>query len=229
MKAMNDKSDGNNLLLMILTPFILLLFCVSVLIVCSIKPYNKISTLLNLVFMDEFRANPDEGLIIRDNDIVFDYSGETSPEGDVIRPSFGEQFASLRADALGQSVPVYWGSSREIFKRGACQASYSKLPGEKGRAVISAHEDTFFSGLADMNVGDTVTLYTNYGEFVYTVREKISFESSDNTYVNTSENEEMVLYTCKKDVLGPTDTRVGVICDVTEKKFYVETSEDRGN
>lgn len=225
---MKDNKKKNSILLYISTPVIVLLLCVGIAAVASIKPYNKASVYLNLAFMDDFKTAPNDGLnglIIKDGDIQLDYTGETSEEGELIIPSFGEQFAVLRSENLGISVPVYWGSSRELFDRGACQATFSKLPGAVGNTVISAHEDTFFAELHNLTAGDIVTVNTNYGEFVYTVTETVSFKKTNKKYVNPTEDTRLTLYTCKKDVLGSSDERIGVVCELTEKKFYVQTEE----
>lgn len=228
---MNSKKKNNSLIL-ILTPVFLLMLCIGIILVASIKPYNKLSVYLNLVFMDEFKTNPSDGLsglTIKDGNIILDYNGETSSEGELIRPSFGEQFAVLRSDALENSVPVYWGSSRELFERGACQATYSKLSGDIGNTVISAHEDTFFADLSNLVVGDTITINTNYGEFLYTVKETISFNKTSKKYVAPTDDIRLTLYTCKKDILGSSSERIGVVCELTEEKFYVQIEEDSEN
>lgn len=220
-----NKNNKGEFLLHLITPAIMLLICVGVLIVMAIKPYNKLSVYLNLAFMDEFQTNPDEGvagLVIRENDIDTQYQGDTFEEGEIIRPVYGEQFAVLRSTGLDISVPVFWGSGRELFERGACQASYSKLPGDGGNVVISAHVDTFFSGLSNLRSGDTVTVNTQYGEFTYTVTELIEFKKTNKKYVSSTEEEILTLYTCKKDVLGASEDRIGVICELTEGKFYNE-------
>ena len=97
---MEKKSGEKNRAIYIVTPFIVLLISMAVLIVAAIKPYNKLSVYLNLAFMDEFRNNPnndDNGLVIpTPNEINTNYSGETSENGEVVRPNFGEQFAVLR-------------------------------------------------------------------------------------------------------------------------------------
>ncbi len=226
-----NENKKSSLLLMIMTPVIMLLLCAGIAVVALIKPYNMASVYLNLAFMDDFKTTPDSGtngLIISDGNIITDYSGETSDTGEVVIPTFGEQYAVLRSSGFDLSVPVYWGSAPELLERGACQATYSKLPGITGNAVISAHEDTFFAELYKLEPGDTVTLNTNYGEFVYTVKEKISFKKTDNKYVVPTEDDRLTLYTCKKDILGSSDERVGVVCELTEKKFYVQT-EEAGN
>ncbi len=225
---MDENKKKGSLLPVIITPFIVLLICTAVIILAAIKPYNKVSMYLNLAFNDSTHSNPvnsSNGLVIKEGNINLEYEGETSDEGEVVRPSFGEQFAVLRSDKLGVSVPVYWGSERELLKRGACQASYSKLPGDKGHTVISAHADTFFAKLSELEQGDTVTITTSYGEFEYTVSSCISFKKTDKKYVNPSDDTKLTLYTCKMDILGASDERIGVVCELTEKKFYVQAEE----
>ncbi len=229
---MSSKNKKAGLLLIIFTPLIVLLLSVSILIAAMIKPYNKLSVYINLAFMDDFKTNPNNGLnglVIRDNEIKTDYTGNTSEEGEFIRPVYGEQFAVLKSSALGIDVPVYWGSASELFERGACQASYSALPGDKGNTVISAHVDTFFSELTELKTGDKITVNTNYGEFIYTVKETVTFPKTKKTYVVPTEDSRLTLYTCKKDILGSSDERYGVICELTERKFYTEAGEETEN
>lgn len=214
---------GSEKAIHIITPFIVCLICLGIFVVAMIKPYDKLKVYLNLAFMDDLKITPDggtNGLVIREQEIKEDFSGETNETGEIIRPQFGELYALIKSDKLELDVPVYWGSDSQLFERGACQSTSSVLPGEDGNIVISAHEDTFFSELSNLAVGDTVTLNTNYGQFTYKVRELIEFQKDNNKYVVPSEETKLTLYTCKKDVLGSPDGRVGVICDLTEKNFY---------
>lgn len=215
--------ENSKKVLHIITPCIVLLICLGILVVAMIKPYDKIKVYLNLAFMDDLKITPDgstNGLVIRENEIKEDFSGTTNETGEIVRPQFGELYALIKSDRFEVDVPVYWGSDSQLFERGACQSTSSVLPGEDGNTVISAHEDTFFSELSGLAVGDVILLNTNYGQFTYTVRELIEFQKDNNKYVVPSEDTRLTLYTCKKDVLGSPDGRVGVICDLTEKKFY---------
>ncbi len=208
----------------IITPIIIAAICLGTIIAASIKPYDKAKVYLHLAFMDDSKidpANKNTGMTIRDNKIISGYSGETSDEGEVVRPKYAELYAEITSKALGITVPVYWGSDVELFERGACQATSSAVIGDKGNTVISAHVDTYFSDLGGLDVGDTVTLNTNYGEFTYTVREKIEFKSKDKSYIVPKKEDLLTLYTCKKDVFGSSDKRFGVVCELTERKFYV--------
>ena len=225
---MSNKQTKDSRLVCIATPFILLFICVGIFIAAMIKPADKLKVYLNLAFMDNLKSNPESagsGLFIREKDIIDDYSGDTYEEGEFIRPKFGEMYAILTSSAFDLQIPVYWGSNSELFEHGACQSTGSIIIGDKGNSVISAHEDTYFADLYKLQKGDNITLKTNYGEFSYSVTETISFNKSDSKYVSPSETSKLTLYTCKKNVLGSSDERIGVICEPVSKKFYKKAGE----
>ena len=225
----NKKNDR---LIHIVTPFIVVLLCFAIVAVSLIKPYDKLKMYLNLAFMDDLKTNPetrDSGLVIKENDIVTSYDGNTSDEGSIKRPEFGEMYAVLDSEAFGTSVPVYWGSTPELLDLGACHATGSVVIGDKGNSVISAHVDTFFADLEKLKVGDIISVKTNYGEFVYTVKENILFNKTDGRYVSPTEDDRLTLYTCKRDLLGNAEQRTGVVCELTERKFYSDSEGGSGN
>ena len=227
---MNNKQANDGLLIHIVTPFILLFICVGILIAAMIKPADKLKVYFNLAFMDNLKNTPDSassGLIIKENEIISEYDGETFEEGEIVRPKFGEMYALLSADVLETSIPVYWGSSSELYERGVCQASSSAVIGDTGNTVISAHQDTFFADLDKIKTDDKIYLKTNYGEFEYTVKEIFVFNKKQSKYVSPSKISKLTLYTCKKDVLGNSDERLAVVCEPTEKKFYNKAEEDK--
>jgi len=226
-----DKKQKTALPVWILTGLFLLILCIAVSIALLIRPYEKAQTYLNIVFMDQnMKIAPSsglEGLVIKENQI------ETTPvsdipeaeqkfydTGEIIRPVFGEQYAVLQCDAISLSVPVYWGSSAELLERGACQASSSVVIGEKGNSVIDAHVNTFFADLNQLENGNLITLYTSYGIFEYQVSEKIQFLNTDKKYVLPTDDDRLTLYTCEAQVLGTSDNRTGVICNLISRKFY---------
>ena len=165
-------------------PVLMLLFCGALMLLCGIKPYERLTTYLNIAFMDtQHIQDPNAGLIIIDKNISTDYQGETKSEGVVAHPAFGEQYAVLKSEAISLNVPVYWGSNATLLKKGACQPSNSSVVGEQGNAVIDAHVNTFFANLAKLKKGDTVQVFTEYGSFTYTVQKLVTFDKSDSTYV----------------------------------------------
>lgn len=219
---MSKEKQKQSRALYLITPFIVLLLCAGILAAALIKPMDKLKVLLNVAFMDNLKTNgsDDSGLVIKPSDIISDYSGETSETGELVYPSFGEQFAVISCKAFDVDVPVYWGSGQELLEHGACQSPDSTLPGGGGNVVISAHVDTFFSQLDKLKKGDLVTIKTNYGEFRYKITEEIEFKSTENKYVVPSKDEHLTIYTCKKDALTSSDQRFGFIGELAEIRFY---------
>ena len=229
-KSEKSEKVGSRLPLYLVTPFLVFSLCLGLLLVVMIKPYDKLKVYLNVAFMDNLKSDPLEdntGLVIKNNEILEEYSGETSDTGEVMHPSFGEQFAIISSDVFEVDVPVYWGSEAELLELGACQPSGSVVVGSEGNAVISAHVDTFFANLTDLQVGDSVQIKTNYGKFDYKVSELIEFKSTSNKYLKPTDDTRLTLYTCKKDVLGGSDMRVGVIC-TPEKSVFYKTQDGGG-
>lgn len=219
MSRVNHKKRA---VLSLATPIIMLVMCIAIIVLCGIKPYNVLSKYVSLAFMDDMKVtSKEQGLVIKDGDIVIGNSKETSPTGDVVYPNFGEQYAVLNCSTVDISVPVYWGSNSTLLEKGACQPTTSAVIGTDGNTVIDAHVNTFFENLDSLQVGDIVTLNTNYGEFTYQVREKIEFDKYDKSYLNPKDENVLTLYTCKIQLLGTSDVRVGAICDLIESKFYV--------
>lgn len=121
---MSEKKKKDDLIIHIVTPFIVLFLCVGIFIAAMIKPSDKLKVYLNLAFMDNLKSTPDSagsGLIVRDNEIIDEYDGQTYESGEVIHPKFGEMYAVLTTSAFDISIPVYWGSNSELFEHGACQ------------------------------------------------------------------------------------------------------------
>ena len=211
----------------IAAPIFIAAISVAVIALAMIKPYDKLKMYADIAFMDKLKTDPEDssGLVIRENDIETEHTGETFKEGEIVRPKFGELYAILKCEAFEVDVPVYWGSKAELLEKGACHSSGSSVIGDKGNSVISAHVDTFFADLSKLKKDDVITVNTNYGAFTYKVTELITFNSTDRKYVIPSEKDKLTLYTCKKDVLGNADKRIGVICEPVDKAFYTKAKE----
>lgn len=227
--TVDPKKDKKNIPLHIVTPVLVCAVCAGIAVAALIKPSDKLKTYANIAFMDSLRSDPlsdDSGLVIKENDIITDYSGKTSSSGNPVRPSFGELYALVTTDALGINVPVYWGTTTELLEHGACQSSSSAVFGTEGNSVVSAHVDTYFADLSDIKEGDTVTVYTNYGKFTYNVEKLIEFSSTDRKYIMPTDDDILTLYTCKHDLLGASDKRIGAICSLDESVFYTEKEDE---
>ena len=173
MKQKSSKPEKTSasalpLAMPLILPVVTLLLCAAIVLVCSLRPYEKLHTYLQIAFMDDLKQAPSsssDGLEIVQNDITTNYSGKIAKTGEPVYPAFGEQYGVLSCEAIDLYVPVYWGATSELLELGACQTTASAIAGAGGNAVISAHVNTFFNRLDELQTGDTLTLYTNYGRF----------------------------------------------------------------
>lgn len=228
MKKINSRQKPP-LLIEILTPLLLLVLASGILLLCAIRPYELCKTYLRVAFMDSTgssSAGGTAGLHITETDINTNYSGETSDTGQALVPAYGAQCAILEAEAIDLYVPVYWGSGTELLEKGAVQSPSSPPLGDAGNSVVSAHVNTFFHDLMDLSLGDTVIAYTTYGKFSYKVTEIISFDSTDKSHLGATDDNRLTLYTCEMQLLGSSETRVGVVCTLCESQFYVDTNSE---
>ena len=217
-----ESKSRSGLLIHLLTPLLLLLLTGGVLVLCYVlAPSHQIQKYLNLAFMDNLKTQSQSaGLHIIEQEIDMNGQKESFENGEIIYPLFGEQYAMLQSDAIGLTVSVYYGVTSELLSRGACQSPQAAVIGEGGHTVIDAHVNTYFSDLEKLKPGDEVMLYTKYGCFRYRVTEQITFDKNDKRYVNVTDEEYLTLYTCKPQVLGSSDVRIGVRCEPVEKRFY---------
>lgn len=227
------KTNGVHLPLAakIVLPLLVTVFCSGILLLCGIRPYEAAKTYLRIAFMDGSGSVSDgstAGLNIVETNIDTSYDRETSAEGEAVIPVYGSQCAILECKDIDLYVPVYWGSGYELLEQGACQAPASAALGSSGNSVISAHVNTFFRDLNQLEIGDTVTAYTTYGRFTYEVSELIEFDASNKSYIGQKDRDILTLYTCELQLFGSSSKRVGAVCKLTEKAFY-SAEEDSGN
>lgn len=223
MKHVKNSAGRMPLAVRICIPLLLTLLCGGILLLCAIRPYELAKTYLRIGFMDSTGTSSDggtAGLHITETDIDTDYTGKTAAEGEALIPTYGSQCAILEAKSIDLYVPVYWGSGSELLDKGACQTPASAALGGSGNSVISAHVNTFFHELNQLKEGDIVTAYTTYGKFTYTVTQKIAFAENDESYLKTTEDDRLTLYTCEIQLLGASAQRVGVVCKLTDSAFY---------
>lgn len=217
------KKNNMPLLAQLLMPVMITFFCGGIIFLCSIKPYERIKTYFNIIFMDNKISDSSDhgmnGLNIKETNINTEYNGELYNEGKIIYPEYGTQYAIIECKSLDMYVPVYFGTGPELLERGACNTPSSAVIGDKGNTVISAHVNTFFHNLSEINKGDIVILYTEYGKFTYNVSEIICFKSTDKSYVQTTNNNILTLYTCETDLFSLYD-RIGAVCTLEKQEFY---------
>ena len=129
---------------------------------------------------------------------------------------FESQWATLNVDGWEErDIPVFFGDSKAILKKGAGMWINSRFCGQSGKTVLSAHVTRHFYEIEDTVVGTRVTLDTVYGEYVYQVSEIKVFNYKDNTLIKQDGSENtLVMYTCypRKNGYQTKAERIALIC-----------------
>lgn len=97
-------------------------------------------------------------------------------------------------------VPIIEGDSLDLsMNRGAGHINNSGLPGDGKQIALSAHRETFFSGLKNAKNGDKVIVKMPYGTYSYTITSsiKVKPEEGDKVFkAGKLDTEEVALITC---------------------------------
>lgn len=212
---MSEKKKSGKVILYV-TPFTVLAVCVALIIGVGYIPYQKAMSIANIIFSAEV-PHEEVGEIKYDTKEVEDSLDDGSK---IVYPSFGTQYATLKIDSISLDAPVIWGDTDALLQEGVCQYTGSVYLGMQGNVVLAAHCNTFFLDLGEMKKGDTVVITTSYGEFTYRMVEQTIFKDTNNDYISPTATDQLTMYTCYGNLLGPTEDRLAVICELVEKKFF---------
>lgn len=113
-------------------------------------------------------------------------------------PVYGQNYATLKIPSIGVDLPIYYGESLDLLKKGIGHDKTSYFPGEGGSVVLMGHNYKRFLGkLPDAQLGDTIQISTNYGEFTYTIFDRKIVKEMEVDKVPVQDQEEiLMIYTC---------------------------------
>jgi len=106
---------------------------------------------------------------------------------------------------------VVEGTSRKQLLAGPGHMENTAQPGDVGNAVITAHRDTFFRHIYELNKGDLVELQRDGNTFRYEVTGKRVVDPSDTSVLRASSERQLTLITCYPTYfIGPAPERLVV-------------------
>ncbi|MDD3239509.1 MAG: class D sortase [Lachnospira sp.] len=124
-------------------------------------------------------------------------SQKSVPLSSIEMPSFGSQYAQVSCQRIGLDAPLYWGDNSTILRNGAGQYIGSSLPGFERPILLCGHNVTAFLPLQSIEIGDQVSISTNYGTYTYEVVETRVADMNDTSAYDLSQNkEQLIMYTC---------------------------------
>ncbi len=114
----------------------------------------------------------------------------------LLKPKTGEFIGSLKIARLNETIPIYEGTQAAELNRGAGHYERSVLPGVRDNSVISGHRDSVFSKFGALKIGDSLTVTTSYGKFVYKIKSFRIVKANDRTVIVSTKDTRLTLSTC---------------------------------
>lgn len=109
---------------------------------------------------------------------------------------FPAPLAVLRIPKIRVEVPVFPGTDDRTLDRGVGHIADTAHPGSDGNAGLAGHRDSFFRGLKDIAIGDTIELDTLDQTEVYLVERAWIVEPEDVSVLDPTPARALTLVTC---------------------------------
>jgi LPXTG-site transpeptidase (sortase) family protein len=178
----------------------------------KVRPFSTLwmtgALLLQLAFMcapatadTADTQNPDLGLMAKLGLEPFTpdqsmWSNKTRVKFEKLKSGSGEPLAVLTVDRLNIVAPVFVGTDSNTLDRGVGVIETGPMPGEVGNIALSAHRDSFFRPLKDIELGDEITLHTLDGELKFQVSEIKIVDALDISVLDATSTTVLTLITC---------------------------------
>lgn len=159
-----------------------LILCIKLFVGAQIE---NIISLANLVTI-ETNQEQKETSINTENKIMQDY------------PKYGTQYATIEIPRIDVNLPVYFGDTLEILKKGVGHDSGSYFPGEGGSIIYMGHNSSdTFRRFGELQIGDEITIKASYGEYKYKIYDmQLINETEKDKLPIQNEKEILMVYTC---------------------------------
>lgn len=113
-------------------------------------------------------------------------------------PEYGTKYGTIEIDKIGVNLPIYYGDTLEILKKGVGHSSGSYFPGEGGTIIYMGHNSKkMFRRLGELQKGNEIKVTTTYGEYTYKIYDmQLIKETELDKLPIQNEKEILMLYTC---------------------------------
>lgn len=113
-------------------------------------------------------------------------------------PEYGTQYATIEIPKIGANLPVYFGDTLEILKKGVGHSSGSYFPSEGGSIIYMGHNSKkVFRRFSELEKGNEIIVKTSYGEYKYKIYDmQIVKETELEKLPIQKEKEILMVYTC---------------------------------
>ena len=113
-------------------------------------------------------------------------------------PEYGTQYATIEIPRINVNLPVYFGDTLEVLKKGVGHSSGSYFPGEGGSIIYMGHNSkNMFRRFSELQLGDEIKVTTSYGEYTYKIYDMQLINEKDvDKLPIQKEKEILMVYTC---------------------------------
>ncbi len=136
-------------------------------------------------------------------------------------PEYGSNYATIEIPKINTNLPVYYGDTLEILKKGVGHSSGSYFPGEGGSIIYMGHNSKkIFRRFSELQLGNEIIVKTNYGEYRYKIYDmKLIYETEVDKVPVQNEKEILMIYTCYPfNNIGYTTQRYVVYAELEKPK-----------
>jgi len=127
---------------------------------------------------------------------AFDKAVTSTVNSAAIKIAKGDFIGTLAISRINKVIPIYEGTDNSQLKKGAGHYIKSVLPGAMDNSVIAGHRDSVFAKFGSLKIGDSLTVKTSYGSFVYIIDSFRIVNADDRTVIVPTEEATLTLSTC---------------------------------
>jgi sortase A len=125
---------------------------------------------------------------------------------------------------------VVEGTSRKALLVGPGRITNTALPGETGNSVITAHRDTFFRRLVELQNGDHIQVRRGGKLYTYEVTGKKVVQPTDISVLRQTADPQLTLITCYPTwFIGPAPERLVVFSKLVEQTDATHSADAAGS
>lgn len=113
-------------------------------------------------------------------------------------PEYGTKYGTLEIDKINVSLPIYFGDTLEILKKGVGHSSGSYFPGEGGSIIYMGHNSkNMFRRFSELQIGNKIKVTTTYGEYTYKIYDMQLIKETELDKLPVQRDKEILMvYTC---------------------------------
>ena len=113
-------------------------------------------------------------------------------------PEYGTKYATIKIPKIDVELPVYYGDTLDILKKGVGHSSGSYFPGEGGSIIYMGHNSKkMFRRFSELQKGNEIEVTTTYGDFKYKIYDMQLIKETDVDKLPIQDEKEILMvYTC---------------------------------